>query len=266
MTKLRSSLIFFLSFLSLAPQGRSFVHINPTLAEYTTGPGGRVQGAFTVTNPSEKDMNVSVEIQEWWGRQTGLPALEPKAWLKVKAPPTFVLKPKAQRVIPYKGRIPKGWTGGAAAMILFNMTALREGAPLAIQYKHGVPIYVYSRGGDDRVSLSIEALSVSAQADGTLVFTAKVANGGTVHLRPRGEVVLLRAGEKLAAFPLEWGSPVFPNHTQDFTARGKLPVQAAGAYVARVSLGYEVVFLPAGSAQRDFTVVLGEDGSAAVAP
>ncbi len=224
-----------LSLTLLAPAAQAFISVAPAIVEMQARTGKKYKGTLKVTNTKDHDVTVIIEVQEWWKAQTGLEGSQPGLWLTIPKKP-FALKPGESRDVRYKVKIPKGVSGEAAAMVFFSIND-RSGpsAPMNIQMRHGIPIYVFIKD-TQKIEASLKPLSaffVQQSSNTALQFTIPIANTGNVHIRPQGTISITASPDNEAVSgDLEWGWPVYPGREHSFYATIRKEQWLPGTYSA----------------------------------
>jgi uncharacterized membrane protein len=143
------SVVAFATFaLGICSEARanSFLEVSPSMVELTVLPGETRKGKITVRNPGDTEVLVSVDSRDGWKEQSGRSSLPPSLWLTLKIPKKLVLKPKSEKSISYKVKMPMDFSGETMAFVFFSGPSSGGGKALGIQLRQGIPIYVGVKG------------------------------------------------------------------------------------------------------------------------
>jgi len=205
------------------------IGVDPTVIERCVSQGGKAKGTFTVVNDGDESVQVVVQPENWPRKRE---AVDISSWLKIK-PEEFKLGAKGVRKVKYKVRVPKDAEGELTSMVFFATTA-PAGRAVNIRTRFGVALYVTVKGTEilegEILDLKIKK-TTSKEKREKFHFTALVENGGNVHFRPRGKVIIENGeGKKLDEVEIQYGWPVFPNNKRLYRANWEPEEILPGTY------------------------------------
>jgi hypothetical protein len=206
------------------------LEIEPWRTELVLEQGETYEGALAVSN----DRGVPVRLDVSF-RDTSI-AGQGDDWITV-ATNELALKPGETGLVPYRILVPAGARGEFVGRVGFMEQ--EDGAPAAVSVrtKISVPIYAVIDGTQEYGAF-IESLDV--QETEPLKIRISVQNEGNVHLRARGEAVVLKRGkdEVCATFPVnDQGFPVYPQRRTDIVGSLQQELEP-GPYEVRVHLPF----------------------------
>ena len=205
------------------------IGVEPTVVEKCVSQGGKVKGIFTVVNDGDESVQVVVQPENWPRKRE---AVDISSWLEIK-PEEFELGPKGRKKVKYKVRVPKEAEGELMSMVFFATTA-PAGRAVNIRTRFGVALYVTVKGTEvlegEVSDLKVEK-TTSEEKREKFHFAALVENGGNVHFRPRGKVIIENGeGKKLDEVEMQYGWPVFPDNKQLYRANWQPEEILPGTY------------------------------------
>jgi hypothetical protein len=193
--------LFFLTALLWSAARAQEVSISaaPIRVEHLTKQGEKGTDVIKLTNSGTKPVRLRVSIEEWTVDERGNPvfarpsgtAYSCAAWIQVN-PLDFRIDPGQTREIRYSLAVPAGIPDGGyrAAIVFQTMADVKPGEPIKkVSIQGRIAVILYERVGAPAISGRIEGLRAKARADG-IDFTLDIANGGPVHFRTKGKVVL----------------------------------------------------------------------------
>lgn len=196
------------AFFPLAVRG---FDVSPVRQEIALSPGQSRTVEYAVTNTGSQAETIAVQAVEWrrypWNQKMAL-----KDWLDLAgAAQPLALGPQEAKKITVRVRCPEQASGELVAMIYFS-SAQPEAQ---VRVKYGVSLYLLVNG-TIRTEYALEQAEVRVSPwdqqsrSATLTAAVTLVNKGNIHLRPRIEGRLEKAGLKFTV-PCVFGQPVFPN-------------------------------------------------------
>ncbi len=179
------------------------VTVSPVTFELTANPGDTVMNKMKVFNPTDAVISVKMEAEDFMavgeeGRVVTTTEEDEdttyslRKWIKI-TPSEFTLGPKAQQFVDFVIEVPKeaepgGKYGSILAGISGSLGELATGA--AVSTKTGSLILLMV-AGDSKEDLSIKDFSgPDFQEYGPISFEIRFENKGTVHVKPKGYIVI----------------------------------------------------------------------------
>lgn len=213
-------------------------NISPNRMEISLYGGREYEGFITVKNTEDRELHMSVRIEDWARGVEGKPKSPDNSfgWLQIN-PVGFELKAGNAQKVSYKIVVPKGRKGELNAMIFIEgkPAEVKEGS-IGINTSIGVPIYVMIKG-TEKYRAELEDLLVSKNSP--LELAVKIKNSGNVHIRPAGSIEIKnRKGEAVFICPLnEYNYPILPNSSRTLEIRSDKRLER-GDYTAYVKMGF----------------------------
>ncbi len=268
-----SALLFAL--LSI-PRGAGAMTISPPILDFTLNPGDVVSDVVQIYNEEEvpfKIMPVAVNFQAKEDDETsGSPQFYPKdevrngyelaTWFELGTEP-MVIAPNERVNVPFNIRVPEdaapGSRFGAIQIMASRPDEVLGPDSSSVEIERGTSVLVFVRvSGDVRDELAISTFAPEKEALSHLPvdFDIRLANGGTTHQRPTGNVIIEDMfGRQVASLVVNPGPSfrtVLPGSARRFDLswfRRKLPAEtseygqqlrnfAFGKYTATLLVNY----------------------------
>jgi hypothetical protein len=140
--------------------------------------------------------------------------------------------------------IPTGAMAGRVGALWFDITPQDDmGAALGSVVR--VVAYVLVRFGDPQPTAEMSTLPVIQDANGDIRFGVLVANTGTVHFSPVGQVTLRDADTRDPVDVIQLsGGTALPGCPREYSAAWSVPSDLSGSYRAEISLSYAIEHPP----------------------
>lgn len=207
-----------------SPGAQAGVTVSPARVVLRGKPSATLTGFFTVENPGQEPVDVTVEPEDW---ATGLhgPRGRPTGWLTVK-PSRVRLKPGRGARIKFVVKIPKGASGELRSQVFFA-AQIGTDSSMPLRSRLGSIVYV---GIEDTERIAgqirdLQAFYTASTPDvrrpDRLEVVLRIHNEGNAHIIPEGDVVVRdEAGVSRArvTFPEGWG--LLPNQDDLYRAIG----------------------------------------------
>jgi len=207
--------LFSLANVGHAQEGKSGVTVSPLTFELTANPGDAINNKVKIYNPTEKIISIRVEAEDFVavGEEgkvvTTLEEDEDstysiRKWITL-IPDEFTLEPGQEKIVDFIIEVPKdAEPGGKYGTILAGISGSisTEGITgAAISTKTGSLILLMV-SGDYKEELEVNDFTAPSFLEyGPVPFEIKFQNTGSVHVRPRGFVVVTDIfGKKVAEF------------------------------------------------------------------
>lgn len=177
------------------------VTISPLNFELNSNPGDTVSNIVRVYNDLDSEINVNMEVQDFvaagekgqvlvkGSEKSGTYSLA--NWVSL-TPQAFTLAPRSSQMVEFTVKIPTGGEpGGHYASILASISSSATGGGIGINQKVGA-LLLLSVAGEVVENLElVEFMPDAAFTEyGPEKLTVKFRNDGTVHLKPRGFVLV----------------------------------------------------------------------------
>lgn len=245
--------IILISYISVIAAKPSFAfNITPSRGEIVVEAGGECTGEYSVTNQDDKSVKVKI-FADNWVIQKGRDATK---WLKV-SPSEIVIPPKASRVVTYTVKAPKEAEGEYTSSIVFrSLDATPVGDAIDAITQLRLAIYIVIKGTEvinGEIS-NLEVLNVDP-----LRVSIKIKNDSNVHIRPKGEMVILKDNEPVNTLKLNTSEgPIFPDAEGEIGPREDMVLEP-GDYkaAAKVELTPDIVI----NKEVEFSVPQDEEGA-----
>lgn len=176
--------------------------ISPVTFELTANPGDILENKLKVYNPSDFNIVVGMEAEDFEpiGELGQVVVTESekttyslKQWVKID-PISFSLQPKEQKVLNFKIEVPSNAEpGGHYGSVLATIKgAIGEGTGAALTQKVGSLVLISIAGEVKEHLIVKEFFAPSFSEYGPIKFDLRFENLGTVHVRPKGFIVITR--------------------------------------------------------------------------
>ena len=188
------------------------VTISPLTFELTANPGDVVNNQIKIYNPTDKIVSIKVEAEDFRavGEEGKVVTTSEsdedttyslRKWI-VMVPTEFTLEPGKEKIVDFIIEVPENAEpGGKYGSILAGITGSISdgGTGAAIATKTGALVLLMV-SGDLNEELRVSDFSVPSFSEyGPVLFEIKFENTGTVHVRPRGFIVVTDLfGKKVA--------------------------------------------------------------------
>ncbi len=202
--------------------------VTPVRQEIRVIPGGNTKGSYTVSNETKESLQIKVSAREWfkWKENKDIAMSD---WL-ILSPKKFLLESGESKKVNYEVKIPTQAVGVLSAMLSFSpQTKSSEGVVLSVS------LYAIVEG-TEVISADIEKTDIQKK-EKNLHISVTFKNRGNIHLRPEGEVIIIKKKKEIDRFKLRLGRPVYPGKTRTLVGDSKIGI-ISGKYRARILLYY----------------------------
>lgn len=190
--------------VSFAQENREGVTVSPVTFELTANPGDVIANKIKIYNPTNKVVSIKVEAEDFMavgeeGRVVTTSEADEdttyslRKWITL-APIEFTLEPDEQKLVDFIIEIPENAEpGGKYGTILAGITGSiseKGTTGAAIATKTGALVLLMVSGDLNEKLIVSDFSAPSFQEYGPVPFTIKFENTGTVHVKPRGFVVI----------------------------------------------------------------------------
>ena len=155
-------------------------------------------------------------------------------------PDSFTIPPESQVPvfvhIEAPDEIPTGAMAGRVGALWFDITPQDDSAT-ALGSIVRVVTYVLVQFGDPQLGVEMSTLPLTQDVNGDIRFRVLVANTGTVHFSPVGQVTLREAdtGDPIDVIQLSGGTAL-PECPREYGATWSIPSDLSGSYSAEISV------------------------------
>jgi len=214
--------VFIVSFLIAASTQAqsSAISISPLTFELTANPGDKFTNIVKVYNNGDTPVNVTMEVHDF--APTGEEGKVTLAtdedysysltkWVTVNQE-TFQIEPQSFRPVEFTVTLPpNAEPGGHYGTVLASVSGVTEGTGAAISQKIG-SLLLLQVAGTAKESLSIASMEAPEFSEyGPVIIASRFQNNGTVHLKPRGFILVQNMfGQETAKLNLDQKN-VLPN-------------------------------------------------------
>lgn len=189
--------------VGFAQENGGGVTISPVTFELTANPGDTISNIIKVSNPTDSVLSIKMEAEDFRAvGEEGKVVTTSEAdkdttyslrkWIKI-APSEFTLETDEQKIIDFIIEVPENAEpGGKYGSILAGVSgSLSDGGMgAAISTKTGALVLLMV-SGDLKEELMVSNFSTPSFSEyGPIPFEIKFKNTGTVHVRPKGFVVI----------------------------------------------------------------------------
>jgi len=175
------------------------ITISPLTFELVANPGYKLTNTVKLYNPSDNIISIKMSAEDFRATgESGQVIVEPqedltyslKRWVKIE-PTEFTLKSKEEKFVSFTISVPNNAEpGGKYGSILASTTGMiqKEAIGAAIAQKVGA-LLLLTVSGETKESLILKEFSLSESPE-SVSFKVRLENNGTVHLRPKGLIVI----------------------------------------------------------------------------
>lgn len=155
-------------------------------------------------------------------------------------PESFTIPPEHEVSVRVRIRapdvIPAGAMAGRVGALWFDVTPQDDSAA-ALGSVIRVVTYVLIQFGDPKPLVELSTLPLIQDGNGDIRFRVSVANTGTVHFSPEGQVTLREAGtgDRIDVIQLSSGTAL-PDCPREYSAAWSVPSDLSGSYTAEISV------------------------------
>ena len=198
-TKLISRLGIFLGAALLSVGGAQAVTISPLNFEVNANSGDVISNVIRIYNDTDADMPVNMETQDFVAagergevliKEGGNESYSLQSWVTLN-PKTFVIPPKSSQMVEFTIRVPaNAEPGGHYASVLASVSGGSSTTGTGVAQKVG-SLLLLEVAGDIVENLGVSDFEAPAFSEyGPESLSARFSNDGTVHLKPRGFVLV----------------------------------------------------------------------------
>ncbi|MCK4354833.1 hypothetical protein KAW43_00560 [Candidatus Parcubacteria bacterium] len=186
------------------------IGISPLTFELTASSGDVLTNTLKVYNPTDSTIGIKIEVEDFTATgEMGQVIIEPAetetyslaGWIRTE-PETFILGSKEQKFVDFTINVPENAEPGGHYGSILASTAGVIGEKITgatVAQKVGA-LVLLTVSGEIREELIVKDFSCPSFLEtGPVDFTIRFENRGTVHLRPRGFVVITDWRGKKAA-------------------------------------------------------------------
>ena len=184
-----------------AQKGEVGINISPLTFELTANPGDVLTNKLKVYNPTENIIGIKMEVEDFTVTgEMGEVIIEPAetetyslaAWITTE-PIEFTLGPREQKFVNFTLKVPENAEpGGHYGSVLASTVGAigEEVIGTTIAQKVGA-LVLLTVAGEIKESLLVKEFSAPSFLEyGPVPFIIRFENTGTVHVRPRGFIVI----------------------------------------------------------------------------
>ena len=179
------------------------VTVSPVTFELTTNPGDTISNIIKVSNPTDSVLSVKMEAEDFkavgeegrvitTSEESEDTTYSLRKWIKM-VPEEFTLEPNEQKLVDFLIEVPENAEpGGKYGSILAGVSGSLSsgGSGAAVSTKTGALVLLMVSGDLNEELRVNNFLAPSFLEYGPVPFEIKFKNTGTVHVRPRGFVVV----------------------------------------------------------------------------
>ena len=179
------------------------VTVSPVTFELTANPGDTISNIIKVSNPTNNILSIKMETEDFKpvgeeGRVVTTSEEDEdttyslRKWIKM-VPEEFTLEPYEQKLVDFLIEVPENAEpGGKYGSILAGVSGSLSsgGSGAAVSTKTGALVLLMVSGDLNEKLIVSDFSAPSFQEYGPVPFEIKFENMGTVHVRPRGFVVI----------------------------------------------------------------------------
>lgn len=181
-------------------QNSAGISISPLTFEITANPGEKITNVVRIFNNGEGPMSVSMDVEDFSAAgERGQVALGTREnhtyslarWVTVE-PKEFVLEAKAFKVVEFTIELPaNAEPGGHYGSILATTGSAGNTSGGAVVAQKIGALLLLQVPGDVKEGLTVTSLSAPAFSEyGPVTLSARFENSGSVHLKPRGFILI----------------------------------------------------------------------------
>jgi len=175
------------------------VSISPLNFEVNGNPGDVISNVVRIVNDTEADMPVNMLVQDFVAagergevliKEGGNESYSLQNWVTLN-PQTFIIPPRSSQLVEFTLRIPaNAEPGGHYASVLASISGSTSGTGTGVAQKIG-SLLLLNVAGDIVENLGVSDFEAPAFSEyGPESLSARFSNDGTVHLKPRGFVLV----------------------------------------------------------------------------
>lgn len=182
---------------------KSGITISPITFELTANPGDTISNKVKIYNPTNRIISIKVEAEDFKavgeeGKVVTTSETDEdtsyslRKWIKL-IPNEFTLEPGSEKIVDFIIKVPENAEpGGKYGSILAGITSsvLEKGSGASVVTKTGALVLLMV-SGDLKEKIIVDDFSAPSFSEyGPVPFEIKFENKGTVHVKPRGFVVI----------------------------------------------------------------------------
>ena len=174
--------------------------VSPLTFELTANPGDEISNIVKVFNTGDSSIPVTIEVEDFRPvGETGQVTISPEEdetyslakWVRT-VPETFILEPQELRVVEFTVSVPlNAEPGGHYGSILASISGgTIAGGGTAIAQKVGA-LLLLQVAGEVREQLFLKSFKAPQFSEyGPITLASRFENSGTVHVKPRGFILI----------------------------------------------------------------------------
>ncbi len=229
-------ILFFLLFQSTECFAETGFGVDKTIIETLVKHKEISTGTITAINNSDDVLDVEIQMENWLkkrGFTNELSKIDTTEWLKIE-PINFKLRPYSAKKLNYQIKVPEKIEGELVAMAFFVPKNKKKKS--SIQRRLGVCIYAAIEN-NIKVDCKIKNTRV-VKNEKYYRFIFDMENSGNVHIRPSGEIVIMKEEKPVKVLTIKGGIPVFPGKTKFFLKDLKPSELPLGVYTVQAEMKY----------------------------
>lgn len=221
--------------------------IQPIKISHTLNPGEEVTGVVSLTNASDDDtIEVQTKVEDFApapgstnisfvGRAEGLSTV--RDWITLDVSPSFTFKRGEGKQISYTIKAPmNAEPGGHFGIMFFKAVRIVEGEQLKIGTQVGILLFVTIPGNHLEKGKILGFSAPHFVQEGSVPFSIRFENTGTVHYEPKGVIVITNMfGKKVAEVPVS-GQIVLPSGVREWSVGWNVEGFLLGRYKATLTI------------------------------
>lgn len=222
--------------------------IQPVKVSETLAPGQEVSGTILLSNASEEDVEVDLDVQDFIptagaetiqfvGRTEGLTTV--RDWITLDGgAKSFILKQGESKNVPYTIKAPENAEpGGHFGVAFFKAVKLSElNSQIKIGTQVGVLVFVTIPGSHLQKGTILDFTAPTFVNGNTVPFGIRFENTGTVHFEPKGAISITDMfGKEVGTVPIQ-GQVVLPTGIKNLTFAWETKGLLVGRYVAKATI------------------------------
>jgi len=188
-----------LAYLSIAPRAQA-VSLSPLTFELAANPGETIINVLKVTNTDDAPVNVAIEVEDFSAvGEEGRVALESPSkdltyslarWVTV-SPSALTILANDSATIQFTINIPiDAEPGGHYGSVLASISAAPSGGGVAVVQKVGSLILISVAGEVEEIVRIAEFSVPNFSQYGPVTILSRFENTGTIHVKPRGFILI----------------------------------------------------------------------------
>lgn len=199
--KFRLIIIFLLAFFLFYGNGAKAVTVSPLNFELNSNPGDQFANYIKIYNDTDAEISVKMEVEDFMASgekgevllksDNSISTYSLHNWVSMN-PEVFNLSPRTTQIVEFSIAVPKNAEpGGHYASILASVSGAGvESTGVGVAQKVG-SLLLLSVSGEIYEKMDIvEFLAPKFTEYGPKELTAKFTNSGTMHVKPRGFVII----------------------------------------------------------------------------